>query len=251
MNRPLRRLRRLATCAVILGAASCASRHPPDPAPAIAAPDDAAALPLFEAALERDPDSLRLSSDYRQAVIRLGAYQRALEFYRDLLAAHPRSANAELSYGYVFVDQIPVSGAVTRVILANQAVEHFTRALELEQSWLALYTRGNSYLFWPKIFGRAPLAVADLEQAVAMSRQEPRRAYHARAYVALGDAYWRTDQPERARALWLEASLLFPGDPQLAARLQREDAELETFLYEQLDPNLRVDTDLSVLWAQP
>ena len=251
MKTPLRQLCGLALCTLIAGSAACASRPSPERAPSIAAPDDAAALPLFEAALERDPDDLRLANDYRQAVIRLGAYPRALDFYRQLVAAHPRSAHAELNYGYVYVDQIPVAGAVTRVILANGALEHFSRSLELEQSWLGLYTRGNSYLYWPKIFGRAPLAVADLEQAVALLRQEPRRAFHALAYVALGDAYWRTDQPDRARAMWREASQLFPGDPHLAARLERDDAELEAFLYDQLDPNRRVDTDLSVLWAEP
>ena len=116
-------------------------------------------------------------------------------------------------------------------------------------SWIALYTRGNSYLYWPKIFGRAPLGVADLEEAVALARQDPapKRVY-VRAWIALGDGYWKTDRPERAKATWQEGLRLFPDDPQLAARLARDGDELERYLYDQLDPNKRVDTDLTPLW---
>lgn len=218
---------------------------------AVAAGDDAGALGRFEAALAGAPDDLRAADQYRKAVIRTGEYDRALEFFEKLTTDHPRSANAWLNFGYAYVDKIPAAGSITQVILANEALTRFSRSIEIERTWIALYTRGNSYLYWPKIFGRAPLGVADLEEAVALARSAPRPlAVHVRSWIALGDGYVKTDQPEKARATWQEGLERFPGDPQLEARLARRGEELEQYLYEQLDPAKRVDTSLEPLWAE-
>jgi len=221
---------------------------------AVAAKNDAAALPLFEAALSAEPDNLQYSNEYRKAVIRASGadpdgYNRALDFYDKLTAAHPQAAFAWLNYGYVYVDKIPVAGAITQVILANSSITNFTRSIELKRSWIALYTRGNAYLYWPKIFGRAPLGVADLEEAMAMAKQEPkRRKVYVRSWIALGDGYWKTDHPEKAKAIWREGQQLFGNDPQLQARLARDGDELDAYISDQLDPNKRVDTNMAPLW---
>jgi Flp pilus assembly protein TadD len=212
-------------------------------------PRNGAALETLEAAVAADPDDLRPANTYRREVIRAGAYDRALRFYERLTAGHPRSAHAWLNYGYVYVDKIPAAGSITQVILANEALGRFDRAIELApESWIAHYTRGNAYLYWPKVFGKGPLAVADLERAVALARAAPRLLrVHSRSWVALGDAYWRTDRRERARALWGEAKELFPGETAVAARLGLADDEVDRFLYDTLDPGKRVDTDLTPL----
>ena len=217
---------------------------------AVAAGDDAAALEDFEAALAADADDLEIANDYRRAVIRTGEYDRALAFFEKLTADHPGSAHAWLNYGYVYVDKIPTAGSITRVILANQALERFTRSLECERTWIGLYTRGNSYLYWPVLFGRAPLGVADLEEAMAMVRDDPEpKAVHVRTWIALGDGYWRTDRRERARSTWREGLERYPGDPELEKRLALDGEAIDRYLYEQRDPNLRVDTDLAPLWV--
>jgi tetratricopeptide (TPR) repeat protein len=218
---------------------------------AVAAKNDAAALPLFEAALSAEPDSLQISNEYRKAVIRTGEYDRAIEFYDKLTAAHPQAAFAWLNYGYAYVDKIPAAGSITQVILANHSLTNFTKSIDVKRSWIALYTRGNSYLYWPKIFGRAPLGVTDLEEAVAIAKKEPqRKKVYVRAWIALGDGYWKTDQPEKAKATWREGQQLFGNDPQLQARLSRDGEELEKYIYDQLDPNKRVDTNLAPLWEK-
>jgi len=216
---------------------------------AVAAHNDAAALPLFESALNADPDSLQISNEYRKAVIRTKEYDRAIDFYGKLTAAHPQAPFAWLNYGYTYVDKIPAAGSITQVILANSALTNFSKSIELKKSWIALYTRGNSYLYWPKIFGRAPLGVTDLEQAVAISQKEPKqRPVYARAWIALGDGYWKTEQPDKAKATWREGLKLFPANPELKARLARDGDDLEKYIYDQLDPNKRVDTNLAPLW---
>jgi tetratricopeptide (TPR) repeat protein len=229
-------------------AAAQASAAFDEGAKALASGDLTAALNRMEAAVAADPENVRYASEYRQAVIRAGAYDRALAFFEKLVGEHPDSAFAWLNYGYAFVDKMPAAGAITQVILANDALTRFSRSIELRPTWLALYTRGNSYLYWPKIFGRGPLAVADLERAVAVSKTETRHRHHVHAYAALGDAYWRTEQPERARATWQEAARLFPDDAGLKARLARQGDDLEAYIADQLDRTKRVNTDLREIW---
>lgn len=226
----------LAVFAVVLCLASSASAF------------ENAALAKLEAAVAADPENLRQASDYRMAVIQAGEYDRSVAFFEKLVADHPQAANAWLNFGFAYVDKIPAAGSITQVILANTALTQFSKSIELRETWLNLFTRGNSYLYWPKVFGRAPLGVADLEKAVDIARKEPKkRRVYARSFIALGDGYWKTDQPEKARAVWQEGLQLFPGETQLQARLDSmtQGAEaLEAYINEQLDPNKRVDTNL-------
>ena len=123
------------------------------------------ALAKFEAALQVDPNNLQYGNAYRLTVVKINqakTYDRCTAFFQKLVADHPKASNAFLNFGYAYVDKIPVEGAITQVLLANKALGQFSAALALEESWLGLYTRGNSYVYWPAIFGRTPLAIADL-----------------------------------------------------------------------------------------
>lgn len=208
-------------------------------------------LVKFEQLLERQPDDLRAGNDYRIAVMQAGQYDRALAFFQRLVAASPSAANAHLNYGFAYVDKIPVAGAITQVILANNALTEFTRALELRASWIGLYTRGNSYLFWPRIFKRTHLGVADLREALKIQQAEKKRGYHARTFVALGDGYWKMDELDNASATWHDGLEEFPDNPALRARLSKQGDDLKTLIDGSYDPNKRVDTSLQDLWTNP
>jgi tetratricopeptide (TPR) repeat protein len=217
---------------------------------AVQAGNHSAALGYFEQAIREDSASLRYASEYRQAVIRAEAYDRCIAFFEKLAAANPNSANAWLNYGFAYVDKIPAAGSITQVILANTAQGFFGRSIEVEKTWLGLYSRGNSQLYWPKVFGRALLGVADLEEAYKIQKKSPQKLpVYVRVYVALGDGYWKTDQIEKSRAIWREGLQEFPGNQALTDRLSREGEELETYIENNLDPNKRVDTDLKPLWS--
>lgn len=207
------------------------------------------ALDRLEVALTADPDNIRYGSEYRQAVIQAAAYDRCLKFFDALVKQHPNASNAWLNYGFAYVDKIAAAGSITQVILANTALGDFSRALRLKPSWIAYYTRGNSYLFWPKIFHRAYLGVADLEQAVKIQRTETKRPYHSRAWVSLGDGYWKMDRLQKAKAVWREGLREFPDDLLLKERVEKQGAELKSVIEAALDPNKRVDTNLQDLWA--
>ena len=142
-----------------------------------------------------------------------------------------------------------MAGSITQVILANKALNEFSKAVELQPNWIGYYTRGMSYLFWPKVFNRASMGVADLEKAMKLQSAGPRKPYHMKTYLALGDGYWKTDQLEKARTVWQEGLKQFPDNQQLKIRLERKGEELEKTIEANFDPNKRVDTDLRELWT--
>src|ERR1700730_9131425 len=205
-------------------------------------------LSKMETALSSDPDNLRYGSEYRQAVIQTKEYDRSLKFFEKLVADHPKSGNAYLNYGFAYVDKIPVAGSITQVILANTALSHFSKSIELQPSWIGYYTRGTSYLDWPKIFNRAHLGVEDLEQCMKIQKADKPRSYHVRAYIALGDGHWKMDDTGKAKAIWQDGAKLYPNNAQLKARLSKDGDELKTYIDDVLDPNKRVDTDLHEIW---
>ena len=226
------------------------------------AKDYTKALPLMEKALQEDPESMRYASEYRVLVLQQAKalhpkegstsdFDRSLKFFETLSTAHPKSANAALNYGFAYVDKMPAAGAITQVIIANNALTQFTKSIEAKPSWIGYYTRGNSYLFWPVIFGKTKLGVADLEEAYKMQKAGPPRSYHVRVYVSLGDGYWKSDQLDRARAMWSEGLKQFPASAAIKDRLAKEGDELKTVIEDTLDPNKRVDTDLKELWSNP
>ena len=226
---------------------------------AISAKDFSSGLGYLESALTQEPDNIQFASEYRQAILKYAKqlhpkdgqpadFDRSLKFFEGLTAKHPSAANAWLNFGFAVVDKIPAAGAISQVILANTALGYFTKSIEAKPSWIAYYTRGVSYLFWPKIFGRSPLAVADLEQAMKMQKASPPKGIYVRGYVALGDAYWKSDDLGKARAMWSEGLKQYPDASQLKDRLARQGDDLKTYLDDALDPSKRVDTDLKDLW---
>jgi len=229
---------------------------------ALAAKEWDKSLDLLESALADDPDNVRYGSEYRQAVIQRAKalhpkegkpedYDRPLKFFEQLVAQHPTAANAYLNYGFTVVDRIPAAGAITQVILANTALGYFTRSIEIRPSWSGYYTRGNAYLFWPKIFGRAKLGVADLEEAMKFQEAGPQKPYYVRVWISLGDGYWKTDDLAKATEIWTEGLKMFPDSEALKQRLAKQGDELKGFLDDALDPSKRVDTNLKDLWTNP
>jgi hypothetical protein len=90
--------------------------------------------------------------------------------------------------------------------------------------------------------------MADLERAYAIQKAESKKSYHVRVYISLGDAYWLTENVDKARAIWKEGIAQFPDSEPLKARLSRGDDTMKEYLDSVLDPNKRVDTDLRELW---
>jgi hypothetical protein len=92
------------------------------------------------------------------------------------------------------------------------------------------------------------MGVTDLEKAYAMQKMEPKKSYHVRVYISLGDGYWKTENLDKAKAIWKEGAAAFPDSQALKDRLSKQGEDLDTYINNVLDPNKRVDTDLKELW---
>jgi tetratricopeptide (TPR) repeat protein len=248
-------MRKLKSVLLVMIAATTVSMASPaadanfrDAMSAVQANDLGKAMHCLELAIADDPENVRYASEYRQVAIRSKDFDRSIDYFSKLVANHPRSANLHLNYGFAYVDKIPAAGSITQVILANNALGEFTKAVEIYPNWIALYTRGASYLFWPKIFNKAPLGVADLEKALALQKRGPTKPYYVRTYIALGDGYCKTEQMERAKEIWKEGLSKFPNDSRLKDRLALHGDQLVTLIENNFDPNKRVDTDLREIW---
>ncbi len=210
--------------------------------------DFAKALHCLELAVADSPENIRYASEYRQAIIRSKDFDRSINYFAKLIVDHPQSANLHLNYGFAHVDKIPTAGSITQVILANTALGEFSKAVEINPNWIALYTRGASYLFWPKIFNKAPLGVADLEKGLELQRAGPKKPFYVRTFIALGDGYCKIGQMDKAHETWQEGLRQFPDNSQLKARLSLSGDQLITLIENGFDPNKRVDTDLREIW---
>jgi tetratricopeptide (TPR) repeat protein len=209
-------------------------------------------LDQLEAAVTAQPDELRPANDYRMAVVQvnqMASFDRAIAFFQKLVTANPNASSAHLNYGFAYVDKIPAAGAITQVILANNALGEFTKSLEIKPSWIGYYTRGNSYLFWPRIFNRTNLGITDLKEAMKLQKADRKRAFYARSYVALGDGYWKIDDLTNAGATWKEGLAEYPDSAALKARLAKTGDDLKTLIDASYDPAKRVDTSLQDLWS--
>lgn len=206
------------------------------------------ALGHYERALAGEPDNLRWGAEYRQVAIAAAAYDRGLRFFAQLARKHPEAPNLHLNFAYAYVDKVPAEGPLGQMSLAGNAVREFGRAIELEETWLAYYSRGSSYVYWPPLFGRAGLGVADLERAIALAAEEPKRSYHARAWAALGDGFWRLGRRDAMRSAWKRGFELFPASPELAERLAKNDADLDAHLLGIYQLGRRIDTRLEEIW---
>ena len=118
----------------------------------------------------------------------------------------------------------------------------------MKPSWIAHYTRGNSYLYWPVIFGHAPDAVADLEAAMKLQNGKV-LPYYVRTWIALGDGYWKMSDLDKAKKTWSEGLKLYPDNAGLKARLTKEGDDLKAVIDDTYDITRRVDTPLKELFA--
>jgi hypothetical protein len=85
---------------------------------------------------------------------------------------------------------------------------------------------------------------------VKIAKKEPKQSHHVRAYVALGDGYWKIDDLERAKAVWAEGLREFPDHAPLKMRLSLDGDALKKYIEQSYDFTKRVDTNLRELWAE-
>jgi hypothetical protein len=210
---------------------------------------DSQQVAVLERAVAAAPEDLRLSAEYRQRIIALGDYDRAIKLLERLSDRAGAGPNVHMSLALAYVDKVPVVSPFKRIFLGRDAMRALSQAIERQPSLVAYYIRGLIALYYPEaVFHRARGGIADLERARSMLATVPRQPYHARVYVSLGDGYWKVKDLGRAVATWTDGASHFPADQALRSRVALHGAELDRLVEHALDPGTRVDTSLHELF---
>ena len=205
-------------------------------------------LDALEARLVQEPSSLRIAAEYRQLIIHAGSYDRSIKFF-ERLSKNPRGgANRFLNLALASIDKVPVSGSIRQALLGRDAIDAATRAIAIESTDVAYYTRGVVNLFYDRaIFHRTDKGVADLEESLKRTAH-PHLPHVARILVSLGDGYWRLNQPDKARAIWRDGAVEFPESEGLRLRAAARPDQLPGIVAHALDADVRVDTSMRELF---
>jgi tetratricopeptide (TPR) repeat protein len=209
------------------------------------APGPPADMASFERTLTADPENLRVAADYRQLAIAANDFDRPIDFLERLAKRKDAGPNVFLSLAFAYVDKVPTSGDIRRLYLGRDAMNALTRSIEQRPTPLAYYVRGQINLYYNNfIFKRATRGIADLNKALEIATPETPRIIVARAYMALGDGYWRLEDRPRAREIWRAAAAKFPDDSELKRRLDEDAEKVRWVVTDALSPGTRVDTTL-------
>src|SRR6266496_1735738 len=109
-------------------------------------------LMALEARLSADPESLKTASEYREAVIAAGEYDRAIKVFTDLADRPGAGPRVLLNLGLAYIDKVPTVGAFRRISLGNKATDALTRSIAREPSDIAYLIRGLVHLHFEKGF---------------------------------------------------------------------------------------------------
>ena len=81
-----------------------------------------------------------------------------------------------------------------------------------------------------------------------IQKADKKQIYHVRAYIALGDAFWKMDDMDKAKAMWTEGLSQFPDNAALKARLAKQGDDLKAVQDDTYDVTKRIDTSLNELF---
>jgi tetratricopeptide (TPR) repeat protein len=197
----------------------------------------------FERAIAADPENLRIAADYRQMAIATRQFDRSIDFLERLADKKGSGPNIKLSLALAYVDKVPAAGDIRKLYLGRDAVNSLTKAIAQQPTPLAYYIRGLINLYYNNfIYHRIPRGIEDFEKALSLATPETPMIW--RAYVSMGDGYWRLDQKDKAREIWRKGLDRFPGTPDLRRRLDGDEAATGVIVDHALDANNRVDTSL-------
>ena len=151
----------------------------------------ARALPLYEKAIELDPQSPKAFLAMAVALTKLQRFDEAKDYYLKCLSIDPANSQAHNNLG-LWYDR---SGD------RDEARRHFLEAIRLKPN--SSQAHNNLGMVYGKR-GENALAVQEFEQAIRLTPLNPR------VYTNLGLIYYRMGDKEKAKNLWEKALSIDP-----------------------------------------
>lgn len=253
--------------ALVLFAGACASTQPQSGSDAqhadeaivaeamqmIEGGDLEAGLQHFEAALDKNPNSIILGNSYRSAIVRSIQEDRAIAFFKEIVEHRPVENGAYYNLAFAYIDKIPQVGPMGAGFLSKRSIMQFRKVLDTQpDDWIANYGVGMNYLHWPDYFRKNGSAAEFFEKCIELQKNLPQHPSHILPYIRLGDVYAKSEEPDKALAVWKEGLALFPDHKDLTDRLKLKENQVTQTVLALYNPNNSIgaiDTDISILWA--
>jgi tetratricopeptide (TPR) repeat protein len=140
------------------------------------------AVQLYRAAADDDPDDVPALLGLGAALLALGQYDAAEKEIRRALKVAPERSDVHLQLGLALYKRALYPGAALA----------FRRTVELDPDCTQAYL----------LLGESHNQLGEPDDAIAALEQVVRAGPHARAFYALGIAYDRKGQPERAAEMY-------------------------------------------------
>jgi tetratricopeptide (TPR) repeat protein len=153
-----------------------------------------------------------------------GQLDQAISELEQRAAGDPKIAEYPAALGQAYlqkastIQDIPDQG-----ILAMKADKSFDAALSLDPSnWEARFTKAVAMSYWPPQLNKGQEVIDHFTQLIEQQEAKAPQPQFAATYLMLGDHYQKTGKGDYARATWQCGAALFPGNPELRAKLQAE-----------------------------
>ncbi len=196
------------------------------------------------------------ASVYRKFCASHDQHERAIKFFKKRLVDSPDDLNLRIELACAYVDKIATCGGLAAIVskgtLARKSLDQLDTVLAQHTDlWVGHYTRGMNHLHWPRALRHSDDAAADLETCRKLqleSGDQKAKPYYVRTYIALGDAYTKAKEYDKAREAWKDGLAVFPETVELHSRLAiAENKSLLAFVEDKRNLQQPVDTDLSFL----
>lgn len=210
-------------------------------------------LNKMESQLEKSLDDYTLASLYRTRCVDYGQHGRSIRFFESLVEKDPDNLRARIELACAYVDKIPthegMAAIVSKGTLARKSLDQLNPVVQAKPDlWIAYYTRGMNHLYWPRALRHSDDAAEDFQKCIALQEKQELKPYHLRPYIALGDAYAKNGEYNKAREAWKKGLLHFPTAQALLDRLKIEDNDaLSDFIDSKRSLDSPIDTDLSFM----
>ncbi len=213
-------------------------------------------LSELEKTLRQGLGEFGLASAYRSKCALFDQHDRAIKFFKSVLAEKSNNHRAQIELGCAYVDKIPTCGGLAAVVCkgtqARKSLDQLDKVIARYPTlWVAYYCRGMNHLHWPRALRHSDDAYRDFAYCIELQRKDPSSPpppYYLRTHVALGDAYAKAKEYDRARNAWREGLMVFPESKKLAERLTITDNRtLLKFVETERNLEQPIDTGLAFL----
>jgi tetratricopeptide (TPR) repeat protein len=188
------------------------------------AADDSAREASLAEAMEKLADP-RLSREDRNEtwseLRKAGLLDDAVAAFEARVKDDPQNPDRHAELGNAYIQKILAAGDAEKSRWAMKADGAFDQALALDDHhWEARFQKAASLSYWPPLFGKQAEAMKHFEVLREQQEAGPPQPKFAATYLLLGNLYQNGNNLEKAREVWKKGAELFPGDQEIAKKVE-------------------------------